>query len=81
MASSPSTAMHALRDDLPETRMRERERETRRARDDQQALQALRERYERLEEEHVIFRVCMHTAAVSVFCCYESISSRLRGRR
>ena len=39
-------------DDLRETRMREQERETRRARDDQQELQALRERYERLEEEH-----------------------------
>ena len=75
--------MRALQNDLDdarETRIREQEREARRARDDQQELKALRERCERLEEEHSNFQ---HVSRFSCFPFYVSniAAGRPRSRR
>ncbi|KAJ7076896.1 hypothetical protein B0H15DRAFT_934193 [Mycena belliarum] len=56
-AEEQTTAMRALQrelDELRETRQREKERETRRAQDDEAEMQLLRERCERLEDEREI---------------------------
>jgi FtsZ-binding cell division protein ZapB len=54
-AEEQSVAMRALQnelDELQEARAREQDRDARRARDDQQEIQSLRERCEGLQEEH-----------------------------
>jgi len=53
-AEEQSTAMRTLQkelDELKETRQREKERESRRAMEDEEELQILRDRLEKLEEE------------------------------